>query len=287
MPSSTRRRRALGDEPGRHRDAAGVDQRVLHLHLRHDRPAEGQRDEPQPLAGQHGGIGGMAVRLRHSDTMYIPLPLYHNNALSVSLGSVLAAGASVAIAKQFSASRFWDDIILNRATAFCYIGELCRIPARQPPKPTDRSTGAPGRGATACPEIWDEFSERFGIKRIVEFYGASEPNLAFVNVFTVEDRRLLSAAVQVVEYDQETGEARRDTKGRLRSVRRAGGPADLEISSRVPLDGYTDSAATEKKIIRDGFKDGDSWFNSGDLVREVGWGHIAFVDRLGDVPLEG
>jgi len=50
----------------------------------------------------------------------------------------------------------------------------------------------------------------------------------------------------------------------------------------VPLDGYTDPSATEKKIIRDGFKNGDAWFNSGDLVREVGWGHIAFVDRLGD-----
>ncbi|HNP58644.1 MAG TPA: long-chain-acyl-CoA synthetase [Gordonia sp. (in: high G+C Gram-positive bacteria)] len=231
------------------------------------------------------GIGGMAVRLRHSDTMYIPLPLYHNNALSVSLGSVLAAGASVAIAKQFSASRFWDDIILNRATAFCYIGELCRYLLAQPPKPTDRSHGvrlAVGNGMR--PEIWDEFSERFGIKRIVEFYGASELNLAFVNVFTVEKTAgFCPLPFKVVEYDQETGEARRDAKGRLRSVRK-GEPGLLisEISSRVPLDGYTDSAATEKKIIRDGFKDGDSWFNSGDLVREVGWGHIAFVDRLGD-----
>lgn len=231
------------------------------------------------------GIGGMAVRLRPSDTMYIPLPLYHNNALSVSLGSVLAAGASVAIAKQFSASRFWDDIILNRATAFCYIGELCRYLLAQPPKPTDRSHGvrlAVGNGMR--PEIWDEFSERFGIKRIVEFYGASELNLAFVNVFTVEKTAgFCPLPFKVVEYDHETGEARRDEKGRLRSVRK-GEPGLLisEISSRVPLDGYTDSAATEKKIIRDGFKDGDSWFNSGDLVREVGWGHIAFVDRLGD-----
>lgn len=231
------------------------------------------------------GIGGMAVRLRPSDTMYVPLPLYHNNALSVSLGAVLAAGACVAIAKQFSASRFWEDVILNRATAFCYIGELCRYLLAQPPKSTDRTHGvrlAVGNGMR--PEIWDEFAQRFGIKRIVEFYGASELNLAFVNVFTVaKTAGFCPLPFKVVEYDQETGEAKRDSAGRLRAVRK-GEPGLLisEISERVPLDGYTDSSATEKKIIRDGFKKGDSWFNSGDLVREVGWGHIAFVDRLGD-----
>ncbi len=231
------------------------------------------------------GIGGMAVRLRSSDTMYIPLPLYHNNALSVSLGAVLAAGASVAIAKQFSASRFWDDIILNRATAFCYIGELCRYLLAQPPKPTDRAHGvrlAVGNGMR--PEIWDEFVERFGIKRIVEFYGASELNLAFVNAFSVaKTAGFCPLPFKVVDYVQETGEPKRDERGRLRAVRK-GEPGLLiaQISDRVPLDGYTDESATEKKIVRDGFKSGDAWFNSGDLVREVGWGHIAFVDRLGD-----
>lgn len=134
----------------------------------------------------HDGIGGLAVRLRSSDTMYVALPLYHNNALSVSLGAVLAAGASIAISKQFSASRFWDEIIENRATAFCYIGELCRYLLAQPPKPTDRQHSVRvmvGNGLR--PEIWDEFTERFGVERVVEFYGASELNLAFVNAFDV------------------------------------------------------------------------------------------------------
>ena len=231
------------------------------------------------------GIGGMSVRLRSSDTMYIPLPLYHNNALSVSLGAVLAAGASVAIAKQFSASRFWDDIVLNRATAFCYIGELCRYLLAQPPKSTDRAHGvrlAVGNGMR--PEIWDEFTERFGIKRIVEFYGASELNLAFVNAFSVaKTAGFCPLPFKVVAYVQETGEPQRDERGKLRAVRK-GEPGLLiaQISDRVPLDGYTDASATEKKIVRDGFTKGDAWFNSGDLVREVGWGHIAFVDRLGD-----
>uniref|UniRef100_UPI002BA5CFA2 AMP-binding protein n=1 Tax=Gordonia sp. (in: high G+C Gram-positive bacteria) TaxID=84139 RepID=UPI002BA5CFA2 len=48
----------------------------------------------------YSGIGGLGVRLHHDDAMYVALPLYHNNALSVSLGSVLAGGACVAIGRK-------------------------------------------------------------------------------------------------------------------------------------------------------------------------------------------
>ncbi|WFN91841.1 long-chain-acyl-CoA synthetase [Gordonia sihwensis] len=232
----------------------------------------------------YDGIGGLAVRLRPSDTMYVSLPLYHNNALSVSLGAVLAAGACIAISKQFSASRFWDDVVTNRATAFCYIGELCRYLLAQPSKPTDRRHSVRvivGNGLR--PEIWDEFTERFGIDRVVEFYGASELNLAFVNAFDVKRTAgFCPLPFRVVEYNDD-GTAKRDADGRLRKVPK-GEPGLLiaEISDRVPVDGYTDSGDTEKKIIRDAFKKGDAYFNSGDLVLELGFAHIAFVDRLGD-----
>lgn len=232
----------------------------------------------------YSGIGGLAVRLRGSDTMYVPLPMYHNNALSVSLGAVLAGGACIAIARKFSASRFWEDVIANRATAFCYIGELCRYLLNQPVRPIDREHGVRvivGNGMR--PELWEEFTERFGIPRVAEFYGASELNLAFVNAFNVKRTAgFCPLPFKVVEYEAD-GSPKRDGAGRLRPVRK-GEPGLLiaEISERVPLDGYTDEAATEKKVIRDAFKAGDAYFNSGDLVRQQGFLHIAFVDRLGD-----
>jgi len=55
-----------------------------------------------------------------------------------------------------------------------------------------------------------------------------------------------------------------------------------KITERAPFDGYTDHDATEKKLVRNGFRRGDCWFNTGDLVRDQGWSHVAFVDRLGD-----
>ncbi|NKS17121.1 long-chain-acyl-CoA synthetase [Rhodococcus hoagii] len=231
------------------------------------------------------GLGAMGVRLRRNDTLYCALPLYHNNALTVSLSSVLSSGATFAIARAFSASRFWDDAKLNGATAFVYIGEVCRYLLNQPERPSDRDNGIRlmvGNGLR--PEIWTEFTERFGIDRVAEFYGASECNIAFVNALGVERTAgVCPLPHAVVEYDQDTGRARRAQDGRLRRVRV--GEVGLllsKVTDRAPFDGYTDPEATESKLVRDAFKDGDCWFDTGDLVRDQGFMHVAFVDRLGD-----
>ena len=55
-----------------------------------------------------------------------------------------------------------------------------------------------------------------------------------------------------------------------------------EITETLPFSGYTDKDETEKKIFRDVFEKGDNWFNSGDLLRSLGFRHAQFADRLGD-----
>ncbi len=230
-------------------------------------------------------FGGLGLRLRSRDTLYCPLPLYHNNALTVALASVLTSGAILALGKSFSASRFWDEVIAADATAFVYIGEICRYLLNQPPKPTDRAH----RVRVICgnglrPEIWEEFAARFGIPRICEFYGASEGNAAFINVFNVpKTAGIAPMRLAYVDYDPETGEPRRGADGWVRRV--TGGQPGLLLSpvnSLSPFDGYTDPAETEKKLVRNAFKDGDCWFNTGDLMNPQGLLHAAFVDRLGD-----
>lgn len=231
------------------------------------------------------GLGNMGVRLRGNDVIYCCLPLYHNNALTVTLSSVLAGGATMAIGKQFSVSKFWDDIATNEATAFTYIGELCRYLLSQEKKDNDRDNSVRlvvGNGLR--PEIWDEFTERFGIDRVAEFYGASECNIAFVNALNMKKTAgVCPLPYAVVEYDDESGKAKRNKDGKLTKV--GTGEVGLlmsKVTARAPFDGYSDDDATEKKLVRDGFKDGDAWFDTGDLVRKQGWFHVAFVDRLGD-----
>src|SRR5258708_7685716 len=231
------------------------------------------------------GFGGLGMRLTSNDTLYSCLPLYHNNALTVAVGSAVNAGATLALGTSFSASKFWDEVIRYDATAFIYIGEICAYLLNQPPKPTDRAHHVrviAGNGLR--PAIWDEFTTRFGIERVCEFYAASEGNTAFLNVFNIDKTTgICPSPIAFVEYDDESGEPKRDQDGRVHKVK-TGQPGLLlsKVSSFQPFDGYTDKAATEKKLVRNAFKDGDVWFNTGDLMRSQGFGHAAFTDRLGD-----
>jgi fatty-acyl-CoA synthase len=230
-------------------------------------------------------FGGLGLRLHGSDTLYSCLPLYHNNALTVAVSSVINSGATLALGKSFSASRFWDEVIANDATAFIYIGEICRYLLNQPAKPTDRAHKVrliAGNGLR--PEIWEEFTTRFGIDRVCEFYAASEGNTAFINIFNVpKTTGIAPMPLAYVEYDPDTGAPLRDENGRVRRVP-PGEPGLLlsPVNRLQPFDGYTDPAASEKKLVRNAFRKGDCWFNSGDVMSPQGMGHAAFVDRLGD-----
>ena len=225
------------------------------------------------------------------DRLYNCLPLYHGTGLMIGAGAALASGASMFVRRKFSASNFLREVRDEGATCFVYIGELCRYLCNTPRAPDDHTnplTRMMGNGLR--PDVWMDFKERFGIKRIAEFYGASEGNVAFANLFN-KDRTIgmTSGDVALVRYDVETDEIARDGTGHCVAV--APGEAGLllgRISEQAAFEGYTDGAATEQKIIRNAFEDGDAWFNSGDLLRTVdvgfdlGYAHYQFVDRVGD-----
>jgi len=231
------------------------------------------------------GIGLASLRMRSSDVFFCPLPLYHNNALTLSWGAALGGGAELYIARKFSATRFWDELRAADATVFCYIGELCRYLLLQPERDTDRDhrvRAAIGNGLR--PELWEAFQQRFAIPHINEFYGASEGNLAFTNTFNVPGScGFCPLPYAVVEFDTDTEMPVRDEPGWMRKVKRGQvGLLIAEVSDKAPYDGYTDASASEKKLFRDVFAEGDCWFNTGDLVRDIGMRHIQFIDRVGD-----
>jgi acyl-CoA synthetase (AMP-forming)/AMP-acid ligase II len=232
-----------------------------------------------------GGMGQLGLRLKPGDVLYCALPLYHNNALTVSWSAAMGCGAALALDRKFSASRFWDRARHYDASAFAYIGELCRYLVAQPPSPRDREhrvRACVGNGLR--PDIWKAFKERFGLERICEFYGASEGNMVFVNAFNVDETAgYCPYAFKVVECDPDTAQPRRDARGRVVEAGKGGvGLLITEVTDGAPFDGYTDARAGESKLIRDAFAKGDCWFNTGDLVRDQGWRHIQFVDRIGD-----
>src|SRR4029079_17520929 len=48
------------------------------------------------------------------------------------------------------------------------------------------------------------------------------------------------------------------------------------------FEGYTDEAASERRILRDVFAPGDAWCRTGDLMRRDERCFFYFVDRIGD-----
>ena len=140
------------------------------------------------------------------------------------------------------------------------------------------------------PDVWHEFKRRFGIQRVAEFYGSSEGNVGFVNMLNKDCTvGTTSVPLALVKYDVDADDMVREQNGHL--IRVAQGEPGLllgEITQDIAFEGYTNKEATEKKILRNVFADGDAWFNTGDLMRTVDVGfsmgltHYQFVDRVGD-----
>ncbi len=134
------------------------------------------------------------------------------------------------------------------------------------------------------PSIWNEFKTRFGIQQVAEFYASSEGNLAFFNLLNLD--RTMGVCVTdftIVEYDKEKEQPILDKKGFMKKVKKGGVGLLLgEITDEFPFDGYTEKDKSEKVILRNVLKKGDSFFNTGDLVFNMGFKHTQFVDRLGD-----
>jgi len=228
---------------------------------------------------------GAEMALSPDDIVYIPLPFSHSTALAVVWGPATHGGAATLMRRKFSASNFWKDVEEHHVTAFGYIGELCRYLMNQPPRPDDIENSVEkiiGNGLR--PDIWKEFKKRFGIPKVYEFYASSEGNVAFANMMNLECTIGFAFSPHaIVKYDVEADEPIKDANGFMQKV--AKGEAGLllgEITEDNQFVGYTSKDATESKIMRKVFEEGDAWFNTGDLIKNIGFGHAQFVDRVGD-----
>ena len=231
------------------------------------------------------GTYGHILNLGPKDVMYVTLPLYHATGVVVCWCGVIAGSSTLAIRRKFSTSSFWKDVQTFNASAIGYVGELCRYLMDAPSSELDRShrvTKMIGNGMR--PNIWGKFKQRFGVKEVLELYASSEGNVGFSNIFNFENTVGFSPTpYAIVEFDKEKNELVRNAKGYCKKVKTGGvGLLIGKITSRSPFDGYTDPEKNKSVILKDVFEQGDSYFNTGDLVRDIGFRHAQFVDRLGD-----
>jgi len=252
---------------------------------------------PKPAIVRHSRytMAGIALSgllgIRAGDVIYAPLPLYHGESNLVGFSVAMRSAATFASRRRFSARDFLADVRRHGATAFVYVGELCRYLLRQPPRPDDRQHQLRlAVGAGLRPDIWTAFQQRFGIRRIVEMYGCTEGNVSLMNrsgrVGSVgRPHPFQHRQVRLARIDAASGELQRNGKGFLVECG-VGEPGELlgkiVTGSTMPYDGYTDQRATETKIVRNAFRGGDAYFRSGDILRRDAAGYYYFVDRGGD-----
>ena len=231
------------------------------------------------------GTYGHILNLNEDDVMYVTLPLYHATGIVVCWCGVIAGASTLAIRRKYSTSAFWTDVQKFNASAIGYVGELCRYLMDAEPSAVERQHRVSKMiGNGMRPNIWSKFKTRFGVSEILELYASSEGNVGFSNIFNFDNTVGFSPTpYAIVQYDKENNCPVRDSNGFCKKVKT--GEVGLlvgKITRRSPFDGYTDPEKNKSVILKDVFKKGDSFFNTGDLVRDIGFRHAQFVDRLGD-----
>jgi fatty-acyl-CoA synthase len=233
---------------------------------------------------------------RSSDRMYNCLPMYHSVGGVVATGATLINGGAVVLRQRFSASNFWDDIVEWNCTLFQYIGELCRYLVNSPPHPREAEhliRLCCGNGLR--PDVWSVFKRRFRIPRVLEYYAATEGSFSLYNcegepgaIGRIPSFLAHRFPVALVRIDIETGEPIRSDEGfcarcSTNEIGEAIGKIlDDRLNPGSRFEGYTDKKASDRKVLRNVFVNGDAWYRTGDLMRRDERGYFYFVDRVGD-----
>ncbi|WP_455902114.1 AMP-binding protein [Rhodococcus gordoniae] len=205
--------------------------------------------------------------LTESDVLYCPFPLFHADATALTTVPALLLGATAAISRRFSASRFWNEIRETGATVFDFMGATLSILAKADPRPDDADNPVRLAWGVPVPDSVEEFERRFGLT-VVELYGSVEANIPITQRAT--EPRIPGSCGRVVDefeirvvddFDEEV------------PVGQAG---ELLIRPKVPwttFSGYFADSQASTEAMR------NMWFHSGDFVRADADGNVFFIGR--------
>lgn len=110
---------------------------------------------------------------RPDDVAYICLPMFHTNALQGATYNALMVGASIALQKRFSASRFWSDIRSSGATLTNLLGSMVNILWSAAPSPDDADNKLRMCMSAPIPTFGTDFERRFGL-RFIQSYSLTD-----------------------------------------------------------------------------------------------------------------
>ena len=125
-----------------------------------------------------GNRMAMMLELTPDDVGYAAMPLFHTNSLMSGFAPALVAGASLSLARRFSASRFLPDVRRYGATWFNYTGKVLTYLMATPSLPDDADNPLPvAFGNEGSPGVIEAAGSRFGL-RIIDVFGSTEGAIA-------------------------------------------------------------------------------------------------------------
>lgn len=213
-------------------------------------------------------------RITEKDVMYTCLPLSHTNARFSTVATSLQAGASMALGRRFSASRFWDEVRRYGATEVGMVGPIARILYDRPRQPDDadnpvRFTHGVG---SLSPEQQEEFEDRFAL---TVGHGMAMTEISPYAAGPLDNRykRLRTSGKPLVDcYDVRIVD---DNDNPVPT----GSVGEIIIRPLYPysmvMEYYQMPEATLKAFR-------NLWFHTGDLGRIDEDGYIYYVDRKKD-----
>lgn len=214
---------------------------------------------PGVMLAERFGLGA-------SDTCYLSMPLFHSNAIMAGWAPAVAAGASIALRRKFSASQFIPDVRRFGATYANYVGKPLSYILATPERPDDADN--PLRvayGNEGAPRDLSRFARRFGVQ-VVDGFGSSEGGVSIARTPDTPDGALGPLVGGVTILDVDTGaECPPGVVGELVNI---DGPGQFR--------GYYRDPEAEAERMRGGV------YHSGDLAYRDEDGFAYFAGRLGD-----
>ncbi|KAA1426380.1 fatty-acid--CoA ligase FadD1 [Nocardioides antri] len=217
--------------------------------------------------------------LTGSDVCYCSMPLFHSNAVASGFGPAVAAGATLALARRFSASSFLDDIRRYGATYLNYVGKPLAYVLATPERPDDADN--PLRvafGNEATDRDIAEFGRRFGCV-VWDGFGSTENAVVVTRVPETPPGSIGMPLEGVAVYDRETRtecpRAVFDEHGRVTNLDQAVGELVNTTGAGFFSGYYNDPEATQERM-----QDGMYW--SGDLAYRDQDGFVYLAGRTAD-----
>ncbi|MEZ5375864.1 MAG: AMP-binding protein [Acidimicrobiales bacterium] len=213
-----------------------------------------------------GKVSAIHMRLRNDDTTIAFMPLFHTNAQGYSMLATHWSGGTLVVQPKFSASRFWDVSIANKATWLSTIPFAFKAIANQPvPDHHYRMWGT----AAHLPSI----AEHFGVQ-VMGWWGMTETLTH--GIVTDYDQPGPSGTIGRVapEYELQI----RDDDG---SIVGPGGKGVLHVRGVRGVSLFKEYYGNPQANA-DAF-DENGWFNTGDVIRIDDDGWLYFSDRSKDM----